>query len=79
MEAPKKVNWSARSLKQFEKIYQYVFEESEQNAESLRVDIFAKTAKLSIYPDISLLKNIKKTMMEPTAISKNIGSALVIG
>ena len=51
MEISKKIAWSKRALKQFENIYRYIFENSEQNAEKVRKEILDEIAKASKYPE----------------------------
>ena len=60
MAVSKTIAWSKRALNQFENIYRFIFEDSEQNAEKVRKDILDIVAKVAQYPDSFSPEQYKK-------------------
>lgn len=48
----KRIKWNKRSLKQLENIYEYINNDSPQNAEKVKNVIISKINKLSFNPEI---------------------------
>jgi plasmid stabilization system protein ParE len=62
-KALKEVVWSKRAIKQLQDIYNYIAEDSFQNAIKVRNGIADKTVKASLYPEsfpIDKYKNFNK-------------------
>lgn len=60
MATSKGIAWSKRSLTQFENIYRFIFEDSEQNAEKVRKEILGQIDKAALYPESFSIEIYKK-------------------